>query len=228
MHRVFDPAGSDDGSRKRRRRCCLPPPMTASAPRLAFTRLNSPACAYPYRRLAAALAGGRRTARGHRDSLDLRRRAFSSPSPGRFIPALSISTTYAAREAPTERALNPSLSHSSAWSTPAPWAAELCFARHAAAVLEPNHGAIGARLYASDLDAVDRRAQWSSDRRLLRMRAEATWRPVIDDSPNGARPHLRRGGRQHGDRLDRDEQIAGQPHVGGGGAGGGGSGMWRA
>jgi hypothetical protein len=96
MHRVFDPARSDDGSRKRRRRCCLPPPMTASAPRLAFTRLNSPACAYPYRRLAAALAGGRRTARGRRDSLDLRRRAFSSPSPGRFIPALSIGTTIGA------------------------------------------------------------------------------------------------------------------------------------
>ncbi len=70
--------------------------MTASAPRIiVFTRLNSPACAYPYRRLAAALAGGRRTARGRRDSLDLRRRAFSSPSPGRFIPALSIGRAWA-------------------------------------------------------------------------------------------------------------------------------------
>ena len=52
-----------------------------------FTRLNSPACAYPYRRFAAALADGRRTARGHRGSLILRCRAFSSPSPDRFIPA---------------------------------------------------------------------------------------------------------------------------------------------
>jgi len=25
MHRLFDRAGSADGSRKRRRRCCLPP-----------------------------------------------------------------------------------------------------------------------------------------------------------------------------------------------------------
>jgi hypothetical protein len=88
-----DPAGSDDDSRKCRRRCCLPLPMTASAPRpIAFTRLNSPACAYPYRRLAATLAGSRRTARGHRGSLFLRRRALSSPSPDRFIPALSIGT----------------------------------------------------------------------------------------------------------------------------------------
>ena len=75
--------------------------MTASAPRLAFTRLNSPACAYPYRRLAAALASGRRTARGHRDSLDLRRRAFSSPSPDRFIPALSIGTTSRSASSPS-------------------------------------------------------------------------------------------------------------------------------
>ena len=92
MHRFFDPAGSDDGSRKRRRRCCLPLHRTASAPRSVFTRLNSPACAYPYRRFAAALASGRRTARGHRDSLDLRCRAFSSPSPSRVIPALSLCT----------------------------------------------------------------------------------------------------------------------------------------
>ena len=56
MHRFFDPAGSTDGSRKRRRRCCLPPCRTASAPRTRrFTRLNSPACAYPYRRFTAAL-----------------------------------------------------------------------------------------------------------------------------------------------------------------------------
>ena len=93
MHRFFDPAGSAHGSRKRRRRCCLPRPATASAPRLMrLTRLNSPACAYPYRRFAAALADGRRTARGHRGSLVLRCRAFSSPSPGRFIPALSAGT----------------------------------------------------------------------------------------------------------------------------------------
>jgi hypothetical protein len=82
--------------------------MTASAPRvIVLTRLNSPACAYPYRRLAAALADGRRTARGRRDSLDLRRRAFSSPSPGRFIPALSIGTTAAVNGTETE---TPSLS----------------------------------------------------------------------------------------------------------------------
>ena len=90
MLRFSDPAGSVDGSRKRRRRSCLPLPMTASAPRLVFTRLNSPARAYPYRRFAAALADSRRTARGHRGSLVLRCRAFSSPSPSRFIPALSI------------------------------------------------------------------------------------------------------------------------------------------
>ena len=89
MLRFSDPAGSVDGSRKRRRRSCLPLPMTASAPRLVFTRLNSPARAYPYRRFAAALADSRRTARGHRGSLALRCRAFSSPSPSRFIPALS-------------------------------------------------------------------------------------------------------------------------------------------
>ena len=93
MLRFSDPAGSVDGSRKRR------PTMLPSAfydsvgtPTHVFTRLNSPACAYPYRRFAAALADGRRTARGHRGSLVLRCRAFSSPSPDRFIPALSIGT----------------------------------------------------------------------------------------------------------------------------------------
>jgi hypothetical protein len=63
---------------------------SVGTPSHGFTRLNSPACAYPYRRFAAALASGRRTARGHRGSLVLRCRAFSSPSPDRFIPALSI------------------------------------------------------------------------------------------------------------------------------------------
>ena len=98
MLRFSDPAGSVDGSRKRRRRSCLPLPMTASAPRLVFTRLNSPARAYPYRRFAAALADSRRTARGHRGSLVLRCRAFSSPSPSRFIPALSIGKSAPVRD----------------------------------------------------------------------------------------------------------------------------------
>jgi hypothetical protein len=35
-----------------------------------ISRLNSLACVYPYRRFAAALTDGRRTARGHRGSLD--------------------------------------------------------------------------------------------------------------------------------------------------------------
>jgi len=55
-----------------------------------ITRLNSPAYAYPYRRFAAALTDGRRTARGHRGSLALRCWTLSFLSPDRFIPALSL------------------------------------------------------------------------------------------------------------------------------------------
>src|SRR6266545_2384104 len=89
--------------------------MTVSAPRTnPVSRLNNPARTYRSRRFADALAGAhakltavadrysfdvglshshlydglsrRTTARGHRGSLNLRRRAFSSPSPGRFHP----------------------------------------------------------------------------------------------------------------------------------------------
>src|SRR6266545_978604 len=95
--------------------------MTVSAPRTnPVSRLNNPARTYRSRRFADALAGAhaqltavadrysfdvglshshlydglsrRTTARGHRGSLNLRRRALSSPSPGRFIPAHTTST----------------------------------------------------------------------------------------------------------------------------------------
>src|SRR5438105_5829539 len=45
--------------------------------------------ARPLSTLRCALAERQRMTRGHRDSLRLRCRAFSSPSPCRFIPALS-------------------------------------------------------------------------------------------------------------------------------------------
>src|ERR1700738_1692513 len=92
--------------------------MTASAPRTnPISRLNSPARTYHYQRFAHALTNAdawlvaivdrysfdvglfhphlhvglsRRTmTRGHRGALTLRCRALSSPSPCRFIPALS-------------------------------------------------------------------------------------------------------------------------------------------
>src|SRR6476619_3230374 len=43
----------------------------------------------PLPTLRCALTERQRMTRGHRDSLRLRCRAFSSPSPSRFIPALS-------------------------------------------------------------------------------------------------------------------------------------------
>jgi hypothetical protein len=57
-------------------------------PNKEISRLNNPACTYPYRRFAAALADGQRTARGHRGSLTLRCWTLSFLSPDRFIPAL--------------------------------------------------------------------------------------------------------------------------------------------
>src|SRR6266571_7835273 len=102
--------------------------MTASAPRTnPISRLNSPARTYRCRRFACALTGtnarlaatvgrysfdaglshshltaglSRRTmTRGHRGSLLLRCRALSSPSPCRFIPALSPRPRQALRSA---------------------------------------------------------------------------------------------------------------------------------
>ena len=68
--------------------------LKASAPRTKIlSRLNSPAYVSPYRRFAARPHGRRRMARGHRGSLLLRCRAFSSPSPCRFIPAHQIGST---------------------------------------------------------------------------------------------------------------------------------------
>ena len=89
MHRFLDPAGSDDGSRKRRHRCCLPLSMTASASRVMSLRgsIAQPAptptdASPPPSRAADARLGAIVV------SLLLRCRAFSSPSPDRFIPAL--------------------------------------------------------------------------------------------------------------------------------------------
>jgi hypothetical protein len=91
MPRFYDRAGSASDSRKRHRRCCLPLLSTASAPRNADFAAQLPSLHDPYRRFAAALADGQRTAQGHRGSLLLRCRELSSPSSCRFIPALSES-----------------------------------------------------------------------------------------------------------------------------------------
>ena len=57
----------------------------------------SPRLRVPLPTLRRRLADGRRTARGHRDSLSLRCRAFSSLSPGRFYPgAFPLGSTPAA------------------------------------------------------------------------------------------------------------------------------------
>ena len=86
----FDPAGSTDGSRKRRQRCCLPSSATASAPQpTTHFRGSIAGLRTPLPTLRCALAGRQRIARGHRGSLLLRCRALSSPTPCRFIPALS-------------------------------------------------------------------------------------------------------------------------------------------
>src|SRR5919106_5001634 len=105
--------------------------MTASAPRTdPISRLHNPARTYRSRRFADALTDAhaqltavvdrysfnvglshphlydglsRRTmTRGHRGSLFLRCRAFSSPSPGRFIPALSMGTPIQPRRISTQ------------------------------------------------------------------------------------------------------------------------------
>src|SRR6266511_2902214 len=73
----------------------MPPAMLPSAhfdsvgtPDSFISRLNSPACTYPCPTLRPCPRGQSRMARGRRGSLLLRRRALSSPSPCRFIPAL--------------------------------------------------------------------------------------------------------------------------------------------
>ena len=89
MHRFSDRAGFPDGSR------IAPPTMLPSA---CLNSVGTPKPRFrgsiaglhdPYRRFAAVLANGRRTAQGHRGSLLLRCRELSSPAPRRFIPALS-------------------------------------------------------------------------------------------------------------------------------------------
>lgn len=57
-----------------------------------ISRLNSPAYTYPCERFAHALADADASLGVNRGSLALRCRAFSSPSPCRFIPALRNST----------------------------------------------------------------------------------------------------------------------------------------
>src|SRR4030095_9818463 len=81
--------GPPDGSRSRRRRCGLPPRGTASAPRNSDFAAPWLACTCPCQRFATILADRRRMTWGHRGSLLLRCRAFSSLSSCRFIPALS-------------------------------------------------------------------------------------------------------------------------------------------
>src|SRR5205814_8043454 len=62
----------------------------ASAPRTSMEfRGSITPPARPLSTLRCALTERQRMTRGHRDSLRLRCRAFSSPSPCRFIPALS-------------------------------------------------------------------------------------------------------------------------------------------
>jgi hypothetical protein len=87
---ISDRAGSASGSRKRRWRCCLPPMGRTSAPRTSMRFRGSIAPpTRPLSTLRCALTERQRMTRGHRGSLLLRCRELSSPSPCRFIPALS-------------------------------------------------------------------------------------------------------------------------------------------
>jgi hypothetical protein len=89
--RLSDRAGPTSSSRKRHQQYCLPPVMRTSAPRSSLSfRGSITQPAHPLSTLRCALTEHQRMTRGHRDSLSLRCRAFSSPSPCRFIPALSI------------------------------------------------------------------------------------------------------------------------------------------
>jgi hypothetical protein len=63
--------------------------LTAWAPRSWNFVAQQPGLHVPLPTLRHALTGRRRTARGRRGSLILRRRALPSPPPDRFIPALS-------------------------------------------------------------------------------------------------------------------------------------------
>lgn len=94
----FDRAGSPGDSR------ITPPAILPSAlsdgvgtPISLISRLNRPACTYPCPTLRCALTERQRMARGHRGSLLLRCRALPSPSPCRFIPALSTQCTFSSR-----------------------------------------------------------------------------------------------------------------------------------
>ena len=73
----------------RRQRHRLPPRFTASAPRTRTFRGSIAPPTRPLSTLRCALTERQRMTRGHRGSLILRCRAFTSPSPCRFIPALS-------------------------------------------------------------------------------------------------------------------------------------------
>ena len=87
MLRFFDRVRSTLSSRFRSGSCRLPLLKTASAPEIVCFRgsIARPACA-PVNASPIPLRNLRMT-RGRRGSLFLRRRAFSSPSPSRFIPA---------------------------------------------------------------------------------------------------------------------------------------------
>src|SRR5438067_6777667 len=89
--------------------------------------LNSPAHTYPCPTLRCALAGRQRMARGHRESLLLRRTALSSASPCRFLPALSFypgafpspaSNSAPGRPPPRPAPTDPADSHTSRGGTP--------------------------------------------------------------------------------------------------------------
>ncbi len=85
-----DRAGSTSDSHNDRQQSRVPLISRASAPRtsMAFRGSIAPP-ARPLSTLRCALTERQRMTRGHRDSLRLRCRAFPSPAPCRFIPALS-------------------------------------------------------------------------------------------------------------------------------------------
>ena len=98
-------AGADDDSRTRRCRSCRELPMTAAAPRLALTRLDSRAARGATDAWPPPEARGRpTTARGHRGSLDLDVDHAHGRSPGRFIPAVTIGIRWGGKSVSSGRA----------------------------------------------------------------------------------------------------------------------------